>query len=32
MRDDVRLAWVIAAGERNGAEFDFDSMSWLERK
>ncbi len=32
MRDDIRMAWVIKCGERDGAKFDYETMSWMEAK
>jgi hypothetical protein len=29
--DDFVLAWIIANVENNGGEFDWATMSWIER-
>jgi hypothetical protein len=29
--DHFVIAWVIANGENDGGEFDFNAMRWLER-
>jgi hypothetical protein len=30
--DDFVLAWVVAKGENEGGEFDWDRMKWIERR
>ena len=32
MTDEMRLAWIIVIGERQGGEWSWPGMRWLDRK